>query len=89
MSLVLFSIFAVLTTYLDWVSPDLMRSFRMWNWLLLHQSDQLRIESVSQRSFTIIRSPTLVSVVTRKEMVLLPFITGLRGEQKSKVQSSA
>lgn len=27
--------------YLDWVSPDLTRSWRMWNLLLPHQSDQL------------------------------------------------
>lgn len=75
-----------MTTYLDWVSPDLMRSLRTWNLLLPHQSDQLMIVSFSQRSFTIIRSPMSTSVVMRKDIVVLPFRTGLWGEKRSSCQ---
>ena len=78
----------LLTAYLDWVSPDLMRIFRMWNWLVL-QKDQLMIESFSQRSFTIIKSPILTSVVIRKEKVVLPFSTGLQGGRSRAGQRSA
>lgn len=70
---------------MDCVSPDLMRSLRMCTLLLPHQSDQLMMASFSQRSFTIIRSPTSTSVVRRKETVVLLLRTGLRGrggEQK-------
>lgn len=71
---------------MDWDSPDLMRSLRMWTLLLLpHQSDQLMIASFSQRSFTIIRSPRSTSVVRRKETVVLLFSSGLGGKQKVRV----
>lgn len=76
-------------SYLDWVSPDLMRSLRMWTLLLPHQSDQLRIVSFSQRSVTIIRSPTSTSVVRRKETVVLLFRTGLPGEAEGQAGSRA
>lgn len=64
---------------MDCVSPDLMRSLRMCTLLLPHQSDQLMMASFSQRSFTIIRSPTSTSVVRRKETVVLLLRTGLQG----------
>lgn len=79
----------LLKAYLDWVSPDLTRNFRMWNLLLPQKSDQLMIESFSQRSFTIIKSPMATSVVMRNDRVVLPFRTGLQGESRSNVQRSA
>lgn len=66
-----------------------MRSLRMWTLLLPHQSDQLMMASFSQRSFTIIRSPTSTSVVRRKETVALLLSTGLRGEAEGQAGSRA
>lgn len=65
------------STHLDWVSPDLTRSLRMWKRLLPHQSDQLMMASLSQRIFTISRSPMSSSVVMRKVSVLLVSRVGL------------
>lgn len=65
-------------THLDWVSPDLMRSLRMWKRLLPHQSDQLMMASFSQPIFTISRSPMSSSVVMRKVRVLLVSRVGLQ-----------
>lgn len=65
-------------THLDWVSPDLMRSLRMWKRLLPHQSDQLMMASFSHRIFTISRSPMSSSVVMRKVRVLLVSRVGLQ-----------
>lgn len=65
-------------THLDWVSPDLTRSLRMWKRLLPHQSDQLMMASFSQPTFTISRSPISSSVVMRKVRVLLVSRVGLQ-----------
>lgn len=65
-------------THLDWVSPDLTRSLRMWKRLLPHQSDQLMMASFSQPIFTISRSPISSSVVMRKVRVLLVSRVGLQ-----------
>lgn len=67
--------------YLDCVSPDLMRSLRMWKESGFHQG-QLRMVSFSQISFTINSSPMSTSVVSKKEMVVLVFKAGLQGRIK-------